>query len=261
MRLASQERKITWAKICRSAPPIMHLMFVDNCILFGSATYRRCQNGAESREHVFRDCPIANETWTKLGFSWSIQDGNSDFKDWLNNIFELYSLKQCRVFACALWVLWTTRNKFIHEGEVKTGSQMVDFIKNYIQELDGLSTCLLVSRLHLTRWVALTNPRFKINFDAAFNKEKKESYSGFAPKCFFTRTYPQPLLLKFVSREANKVAHLIAKEGIQKGETTYLQNAVSTGVEEALMEDRRWTEAPQLLRVGLSVEQLKGRRL
>ncbi|KAH1113961.1 hypothetical protein J1N35_007339 [Gossypium stocksii] len=158
--------------------------------LMGSATCHRCHNGAESREHVFREFPIAKETWAKLGSNWTIQEGNTDFKDWLNNIFESNSLNQCKVIACALWVLWNIRNIFIHEGEVKFGSQTVDFVRNYIKELDGLSTCL-----------------------------------------------------PFISREANKVAHLIAKEGLQKRETTYLLNMVPTGAEEALIEDRQWTDS------------------
>ncbi|KAH1096750.1 hypothetical protein J1N35_013671 [Gossypium stocksii] len=283
----------------------------------GSASCRRCQNGAESREHVFRDYPIANEAWTKLGFSWPSQDENSDFNEWLNNVFELYSLNQCRVFAYTLWALWSTINRFIHEGEVKSGSQTADFVKNYINELDGLSSCLPVNRLPLSRWATPTDSWLKINFDAAFKKERKESCLGLVvrntrdeaicskmvfheniPSAFATETMAclQAIRLglhlglrkveiegdsrtvirklqeegedrseievfiqdsrylsldfescdfKFVSREANKVAHLITKEGINKGETTYLQNAVFTGVEEALMEDRRWMVPPR----------------
>lgn len=39
------------------------------------------------------------------------------------------------------------------------------------------------------------------------------------------------------------MAHLIAKEGLQKKETTYLQNTLTSGVEEALNEDRRRVES------------------
>ncbi|KAH1113962.1 hypothetical protein J1N35_007340 [Gossypium stocksii] len=40
MRLTSQERKILGAKVCRSAPPITHLMFADDCILFEEVSDR-----------------------------------------------------------------------------------------------------------------------------------------------------------------------------------------------------------------------------
>ncbi|KAA3466283.1 reverse transcriptase [Gossypium australe] len=41
MRLASQEKKVLGVKVCRSFPPITHLMFVDDCILFGDVSNRR----------------------------------------------------------------------------------------------------------------------------------------------------------------------------------------------------------------------------
>ncbi|KAK5785674.1 hypothetical protein PVK06_040279 [Gossypium arboreum] len=43
-------------------------------------------------------------------------------------------------------------------------------------------------------------------------------------------------------RESNKLAHLIASEGIKKRETTYLMNLVSSSAEEVVVDDRRWTE-------------------
>ncbi|KAK5784274.1 hypothetical protein PVK06_038797 [Gossypium arboreum] len=42
--------------------------------------------------------------------------------------------------------------------------------------------------------------------------------------------------------EANKVAHLLASEGIKKGESTYLSSLVPSGVAEVVAEDRRWMD-------------------
>lgn len=46
----------------------------------------------------------------------------------------------------------------------------------------------------------------------------------------------------FTNREANKVAHFLASEGIKKGDSTYLLNLVPSGVAEMVAEDKRWTE-------------------
>ncbi|KAA3489700.1 cinnamoyl-CoA reductase 1-like [Gossypium australe] len=43
----------------------------------------------------------------------------------------------------------------------------------------------------------------------------------------------------FLNREANEVTHLIATEGIKKGENTYLSQRVSSGAEAAVTNDRR----------------------
>ncbi|KAH1083259.1 hypothetical protein J1N35_023020 [Gossypium stocksii] len=40
MKLASQERNICGAKVCRSSPTITHLMFADDCILYEEVTNR-----------------------------------------------------------------------------------------------------------------------------------------------------------------------------------------------------------------------------
>ncbi|KAH1130818.1 hypothetical protein J1N35_002196 [Gossypium stocksii] len=69
-------------------------------------------------------------------------------------------------------------NKFIHEGIIQSGSQMVGFIRNYIKEIDGLSKCLPVCHFHTGRWVASKEPFLKIKFDAAFNKNKNMSCLG-----------------------------------------------------------------------------------
>ncbi|KAL1182504.1 hypothetical protein V6Z11_A02G121000 [Gossypium hirsutum] len=81
------------------------------------------------------------------------------------------------MIACALWTIWTSRNRFIHEAEIKLGSQIADFMSNYLKEQDGLNTNLPVRQFHIGRWVALNGLRLKINFDATFNKKRNESCS------------------------------------------------------------------------------------
>ncbi|KAH1122206.1 hypothetical protein J1N35_005366 [Gossypium stocksii] len=131
---------------------------------------------------------------------------------------------------------------------------MADFVRNYIKELDDLSSRLLVNRFPLSRWAAPIAPRFKINFDAAFVKDRNEACSGLivrnaraevvCSKMVFHENIPSTFAAKAMAclqaiQEANKVAHIITKEGLKKGETTYLQNELCLGVEEALIEDRR----------------------
>ncbi|KAK5842019.1 hypothetical protein PVK06_004345 [Gossypium arboreum] len=58
--------------------------------MMASATYRRCPNGTEMKEHVFRECPIANETWEKLGFNWPTFGESTGFKDWLKYFITNY---------------------------------------------------------------------------------------------------------------------------------------------------------------------------
>ncbi|MBA0761501.1 hypothetical protein Gotri_024140 [Gossypium trilobum] len=83
----------------------------------------------------------------------------------------------CRLIACAMWAIWTVRNKFLHEGEQKTGSQLVDLVFSYLKELDGLNIHLPGNGLLMGRQTAPTGSTVKINFDTAFNRQRKESCS------------------------------------------------------------------------------------
>ncbi|XP_052877972.1 uncharacterized protein LOC128284200 [Gossypium arboreum] len=51
------------------------------------------------------------------------------------------------------------------------------YVKNSLKELDGVKTNLPARQI-TNRWVAPTGSRVKINFDAAFNKQRNKSCSG-----------------------------------------------------------------------------------
>lgn len=107
--------------------------------LMGLATCRRCHTGAETREHLFRDCPVAKEIWEKLNICWPSSVANYDFLEVLITMFESHSISKCRMITCALWAIWANRNRFLHEGESRSGSQVADFVLNYLKELDDLN--------------------------------------------------------------------------------------------------------------------------
>lgn len=50
-------------------------------------------------------------------------------------------------------------------------------------------------------------------------------------------------VFRFTHKESNKVAHILATEGIKKRETTYQMNMVPSVAEEAVDADRRWTRS------------------
>lgn len=63
-------------------------------------------------------------------------------------------MANCRMIACALWAIWTSRNRFIHEGKLKSGAQVTVFVKNYLKELNGLHSSVPERRVCVYRWVA-----------------------------------------------------------------------------------------------------------
>ncbi|KAA3477311.1 Ribonuclease H-like superfamily protein [Gossypium australe] len=79
--------------------------------LVSSTTCPRCSQNEETMEHVFRDCPLVHDIWARLGIGWTLDQNQFQFKDWIKGIFENQSNHKVRTVMCALWAVWTARNK------------------------------------------------------------------------------------------------------------------------------------------------------
>ncbi|PPS12972.1 hypothetical protein GOBAR_AA07678 [Gossypium barbadense] len=138
------------------------------------------------------------------------------------------------------------------------------YVKNSLKELDGVKTNLPARQI-TNRWVAPTGSRVKINFDAAFNKQRNKSCSGMVVGnekrdviCFTTvfhssvpSLFAAEALAGFQAihlglflhhRESNQVAHFIATEGLKNRENSYLVSMVFSGAEDAVLADRKGLE-------------------
>ncbi|KAA3457116.1 reverse transcriptase [Gossypium australe] len=263
LEIPSKLKITAWRGMCNYLPNFSNLHFRR---IMGPSNCRRCQAEPETREHLFRNCPVAKQTWEKLGIGWSVLEESMEFTAWVKAVFENNSLLGCRTFICALWGLWSSRNKFLHEGEHQTGGQIADFITNYLKEIDGSKKLLPARGIQATRWKAPGSTCMRINFDATFNYQNREACSGLVVRNGSaeldlreveiegdSRTVIRKIQEKeedrseifayiedakrrsslfrschflFIKREANMVAHLIATEGFKKGENAYLFHGV-----------------------------------
>ncbi|KAA3477472.1 reverse transcriptase [Gossypium australe] len=165
----------TWQSFCNYLPNYSNLYYRR---LMGAVNCQRCNMEVETREHLFRDCPITKETWEKLDIAEPVPDESMGYNEWAGNFFENNLMNQCRKFVCALWGIWSFRNKLIHENETKTGTQIEEFVSNYLRELDGVKQPLPDRCAYTNRWEAPERTFWRINFDAAFNRQSRESCSG-----------------------------------------------------------------------------------
>ncbi|MBA0753908.1 hypothetical protein Gogos_021031, partial [Gossypium gossypioides] len=100
----------------------------------------------------------------------------------------------CRIVACAIWALWTARNKALHEGVIQTAQEKINMINYYIRELNVIHEKLLVRRVESESWRI---PAVQMGLD-----------------------------LGFLEAVIEGDALIVATEGIRKGETTYLSEEV-----------------------------------
>ncbi|KAK5777230.1 hypothetical protein PVK06_045197 [Gossypium arboreum] len=184
MRLASRERKICGAKVCRASLSITHLMFVDGCILFGEVSNR----GINTLKEILREYEGMQPA----------EDANRERK---------------RVSICLGIVLLQKK----HGRDNQSG--FTPWVEGRRVEGDSWS---VICKLQETK-----ENRSAI---AEFIEDSKKLSMGFK-YCGFL----------FINMEANEVAHIIATEGIKKGENTYLLQMVPYGTAVVADAERRWT--------------------
>ncbi|MBA0667404.1 hypothetical protein Goklo_000494 [Gossypium klotzschianum] len=157
-----------------------------------------------------------------------------------------------------------SRNKFIHEGECRPGPQVAKFVLNYLKELDGVNENLPGRVINPGGWTAQKGSSVEINFDAASNRQRKESCSGLVVRndkeeiiCSKTTMHAH-ILYVFLAKamvclqaillgldlglESNKFAHVLVIEGIKGRENTYLVSAFAPFTAEEANKDWRWVE-------------------
>ncbi|KAA3465061.1 Zinc finger, CCHC-type [Gossypium australe] len=101
----------------------------------------RCGERAETIDHLFRECPVTVE-------------------------------------ICALWAIWGDRNSRVHNKKVSTGTEIRNFIKTYLAEIDGLEGKKSGKIEQLQNWNHPPQESVKINFDGAFDGRNNISASA-----------------------------------------------------------------------------------
>ncbi|KAA3480599.1 reverse transcriptase [Gossypium australe] len=148
--------KITW-NFLHTKVNLQHKKLVDD------PSCRRCREQVETIDHLFRECPVAVEIWSTL---------------LLQNVLLNFNSHTCRIFCCAFWAIWGDRNSRIHDKKVSTGTEIGNFIINYIAELDGLESKKSTKIGRMQSWRHPPRESVKINFDGAFDGHNNTLASG-----------------------------------------------------------------------------------
>ncbi|TYH56581.1 hypothetical protein ES332_D08G029700v1 [Gossypium tomentosum] len=83
-------------------------------------------------------------------------------------IVKICSFGKCKVFCCALWAIWNSRNQLVHERKIVSGMDLVHRIKAYLAEIETVG---MEKR-------TLKTIEDTIRFDAAFDTNRYRSASG-----------------------------------------------------------------------------------
>ncbi|KAK5826089.1 hypothetical protein PVK06_020998 [Gossypium arboreum] len=98
----------------------------------------RYEEGVETVNHVFKSCPFAKEVLGLVDFPRILSNSIQNMFEWLTWVFNNCPVLQRVSFCCGLWVLWTARNKFMHEHSTRSVVDISRFIQGYIKEIEGV---------------------------------------------------------------------------------------------------------------------------
>ncbi|MBA0605422.1 hypothetical protein Godav_018004, partial [Gossypium davidsonii] len=118
----------------------------------------KCTQEDESLEHAFRDCQAVKEIWSMLDISWPTEMSCASYKQWMDWLFMNSSSDLCRIIIYAIWVIWSDRNKHVHERKIKQNIDMVRFIVSYLKELEAIKSHLSARCVQQERWRDVSLP-------------------------------------------------------------------------------------------------------
>ncbi|MBA0818184.1 hypothetical protein Gohar_003652, partial [Gossypium harknessii] len=119
----------------------------------------RCCSWAEDSLHIFRECPTTTEEW----LTWVFKRGND---------------AQYRLFCYALWLIWFSRNQFIHEGKNTSRVVLAQNIQRHMAEYEGMKAIKILANMNRNYRIQKDIPRVTIHFDAAFDSRNFKSAAG-----------------------------------------------------------------------------------
>ncbi|MBA0734363.1 hypothetical protein Gogos_018280, partial [Gossypium gossypioides] len=109
---------------------------------------------AETSVHALHYCLVIEDIWHHLNWNWS------------------------DVVIHIKLIEWTERNKWMREGKKRSRLVIPESIRNYVWELDGLKSSIIIQRTELENWRPSEYLFMKVNFHITFKKQENKSCSG-----------------------------------------------------------------------------------
>ncbi|KAK8649473.1 hypothetical protein V6N13_130202 [Hibiscus sabdariffa] len=176
LKLPSKIRIHFWCVINNFIPTFSNL--VTQKILAQSQCLL-CQSDCETVSHLVKGCSFVQKVLSELRIFTCPWQPEQSFVSWLFSAFDSLNSTARRTFVVALWAIWGSRNKIIHEGLVQSVREVVNFCRIYIKETDAsFSFSTTTTRTNSGHWNPPPVDRVKVNFDTCFDPTRLRSISG-----------------------------------------------------------------------------------
>lgn len=169
---------------------IMHDKLLTNLSRFfrnltQNADCPRCVGIQESLSHVFRDCPVARNTWNRLGVT-NRSFFEQPFEAWIRTNARATPPNPAAtpwflIFLGAIWQLWTARNLWIFENTRIPPFEITRRSLAIARETAGAITLGSIINNRgpsMVRWIPPPEATFKLNTDGSVNQAAGTASAG-----------------------------------------------------------------------------------
>ena len=169
-----QKIKLFMWKTCSNILPICTKLFYRKIISNFSCPV--CGEEAETINHMFIDCPVALEVWSKYPLYMTLLQSGMCFVDWVEVILSNLSSPNIEIFFTLVWFIWRHCNEVwsgLHPGGI---NQIAPKASKYALEyLEAVSDPPLFQEAHESKWSPPSSPQFfKVNVASVIFKDKRE---------------------------------------------------------------------------------------
>ncbi|MBA0864079.1 hypothetical protein Goshw_029703, partial [Gossypium schwendimanii] len=140
----------------------------------------RCKEGLEILEHAIRDYSVIQEVWSELNFEIQEITLNDTLQEWIREHLTRSSDQQKQLLFATIWAIWMGLNRVLHEKNTTISHRNWRVYNN-------------------ERWTPPDQSITKINFDEAYNKQRKQLGTG---------------IIFRSSKEENLGAKMLVNEGV-----------------------------------------------
>ncbi|MBA0797683.1 hypothetical protein Gohar_008354, partial [Gossypium harknessii] len=139
----------------------------------------RCGEDSETNMHASRDCLLALQVWQELGINWRVNQTKDCMANWVRQLFFGSGNQKKLIAIIAIWAIWLSRNKLVHEGKQQSKTETVTFILGYVHELELLTGKRVEQAAEeIVVWRSPSNPFVRVNFEAIFYKDDSKTGGG-----------------------------------------------------------------------------------
>lgn len=135
-----------------------------------------CRALPESFLHIFKACEFTRLFWAGSLIPFSVMNIDcSSIAVWVEQVRGVIGKEEFEYFVTALWCIWYSRNKLLHEMELVDAQEAALFVQEYLQRFQEARNLFAAPSFSVMQqtWSPPPAGYVKLNFDASLKTQQQ----------------------------------------------------------------------------------------